>query len=63
MALHLDLTKSPSQVFSRNLVRIKSIQHIQDDLHAGKPGKLETKLSFLKSELYFAPCRFLAGFL
>jgi hypothetical protein len=47
MTIVLNLEKTPSQLFSKNLVRIKYIQHIQLDLTKSKVAKLETKNIFL----------------
>lgn len=47
MSLTLNLTKTPSQIFSKRLVRIKYIQHIQNDLKNCEVIKLEMKLAYL----------------
>lgn len=44
----IDLTRTPAAYFSRRMVRIKFIQHIQDDLRKMPSiGKLPTKISYL----------------
>lgn len=51
--MSLSLDKTPVMIFSKQLVRIKYIQHIQNDLkainffHDNKLDKLESKLIFL----------------
>lgn len=47
MTFVLNLEKTPAQLFSRNLVRIKYIQHIQLDLAKCDAAKLELKIQFL----------------
>ena len=47
MAFNLTLTKTPSQIFSKRLVQIKYIQHIQNDLIDKEVAKLNLKLTFL----------------
>lgn len=43
----IDLTKKPSQIFSKRLVQIKYIQLIQDDLKGNAVAKLNLKLAFM----------------
>jgi hypothetical protein len=47
MSLVLNLKRTPSQLFSKNLVRIKFIQHIQTDLEKCGAAKLSPKIQFL----------------
>jgi hypothetical protein len=53
MSLVLNLEKTPSALFSRNLVRIKFIQHIQNDLRNCEAAKLELKIHFLNQAYVF----------
>jgi hypothetical protein len=53
MPLVLKLEKTPSQLFSKNLVRIKFIQHIQTDLAKCEAAKLELKIQFLNQAYVF----------
>ena len=47
------LEKKPSQIFSRNLVKIKYIQHIQNDLRGQENRKLSEKIDFLNQAYIF----------
>jgi hypothetical protein len=47
MRLVLDLEKPPSALFSKRLVRIRFIQHIQIDLTVCRAPQLATKINFL----------------
>ncbi|MDX4954581.1 HEPN domain-containing protein [Delftia acidovorans] len=47
MPFILNLEKTPVQLFSKNLIRIKYIQHIQLDLEKYEAAKLELKIHFL----------------
>jgi hypothetical protein len=47
MSFTLNLEKTPAQLFRKNLVRIKYIQHIQLDLAKCDAAKLELKIQFL----------------
>jgi len=47
MSLRLNLTKTPVQLFSKQLVHIKYIQYIQIDLIKCKANTLEQKIEYL----------------
>lgn len=47
MTLSFSLERTPSGHFSKGLVRIKCIQHIQLDLREKSAHKLETKIAYL----------------
>lgn len=53
MTLVLNIERTPSQRFSKNLVWIKYIQHIQTDLAECEAAKLETKIQFLNQAYVF----------
>src|SRR5260370_1066850 len=48
-----NLEKTPSQLFSKNLVRIKYIQDIQTDLTKCEAAKLPLKIQFLNQAYVF----------
>jgi hypothetical protein len=47
MALKLNLEKSPSDLLSRSLARIRVIQQIQDDLRKSEVYHLDSKIQYL----------------
>lgn len=49
----INLEKTPSQIFSKKLVSIKYIQHIQTDLHKCQASKIETKVSYINQSYVF----------
>jgi hypothetical protein len=53
MSIILDLEYTPLHTFSKNLVKIKYIQHIQKDLTDSKTKKLELKIQFLNQSYIF----------
>lgn len=53
MSITLDLEYTPLHIFSKNLVKIKYIQHIQKDLTDCDAKKLELKIHFLNQSYVF----------
>lgn len=53
MSITLDLEYTPLHIFSKNLVKIKYIQHIQKDLTDSDAKKLELKIHFLNQSYVF----------
>jgi hypothetical protein len=53
MSIILDLEYTPLHTFSKNLVKIKYIQHIQKDLTDSDAKKLELKIYFLNQSYIF----------
>lgn len=51
--MKLNLRKTPLQLFSRQLVRLKYLQHIQTDLTKVNIHKLDHKISFLNQSYVF----------
>lgn len=51
--MHLDLEKTPSQIFSKKLVSIKYIQHIQNDLRDSEAKRIEIKAGYLNQSYVF----------
>lgn len=51
--MELNLKKSPLQLFSKQLVHLKYVQHIQDDLDKNNVSKFETKINYLNQSYIF----------
>ncbi|EJB0393806.1 hypothetical protein MUJ57_001522 [Vibrio parahaemolyticus] len=51
--MKIDLRKSPLQMFSRQLVRLKYVQHIQNDLDIETTRKLDSKIRYLNQTYVF----------
>jgi hypothetical protein len=51
--MKLDLRKSPLQLFSRQLVRLKYVQHIQNDLDKETTRKFSDKIDYLNQTYIF----------
>lgn len=49
----LNIKKSPLQLFSKQLVHLKYVQHIQDDLNKNDVNKLYTKINYLNQSYIF----------
>ncbi len=63
MSITLDLEYKPLHTFSKNLVKIKYIQHIQQDLTDSDAKKLELKIHFLNQSYVFQLIAFLQVFI
>ncbi|GLR05015.1 hypothetical protein GCM10007906_26030 [Vibrio hyugaensis] len=51
--MKIDLRKSPLQMFSRQLVRLKYVQHIQNDLDIETTHKFNSKIRYLNQTYVF----------
>lgn len=59
----IDFTRSPLQYFSRQLVRLKYVQHIQNDLDKDNTHKFSSKINYLNQTYVFHLVAYWQGFI